>query len=475
MARHAEVEWQITVHIHLEEVDEIKGESFDYRKREEQVDLLRREAIGEIWTERGFEGIRELLAAGGVADTIGHYMAPYVAGVKRRADFVRYCLSLGGDLRSRAEVCLQGFLFAIEDDARSEVLRAAAEGLLAEECKRLFSCAPFRAATWRLLDDYPADVRDGYWKEVSPTWGRHTPAELSELIDCLLEAQRPRAAFQAVHMDLRAIETSYLKRLLRDLGTVNAEPAGQFGPDSYDISEALELLNGRTEVTHDEMAQLEFLFISALDDSEHGIPNLERLVAQSPALFVQAIALVYRRSGDGEDPTEWRIESPEQRVAVAEAAYRLLDQITKIPGTDANGRIDAPTLIGWLREVRRLCREYARGEIGDYCIGQLLAKAPGGENGLWPCEAVCEAMEAVASPEVGRGFSIGVYNSRGVHWRGEGGAQERELATKYRTWAERLHFDYPFVGRALEDLAESYQRDATREDSEADVRKRLGY
>ena len=116
-----------------------------------------------------------------------------------------------------------------------------------------------------------------------------------------------------------------------------------------------------------------------------------------------------------------RIENPEQRTAIASAAYNLLDQIKRIPGTEENGKIKAAELIAWLAEVRRLCREYARADIGDHCLGQLLAKAPEGENGLWPCKAVCEAMEETSSQEIGRGFYIGVRNSRGVHWRAKGG------------------------------------------------------
>jgi hypothetical protein len=364
---------------------------------------------------------------------------------------------------------------AIGDDLRAGLLQAAAEGLPADECRRLFVCAPFQASTWRLVDGYGEDIRAGYWKHVFPSWGRHTPAELTELIDRLLEARRPRAAFNAVHMDFKDIETSRLKRLLRDIATVNAEPAGHFKLDRYYISEALDSLDGRAGVTRDEMAQLEFLFIDALDDSKHGIPNLESQIAQSPALFVQAVALAYKRSDKGEDPPEWRIENLEQRAAVASEAHRLLDQIKKLPGTDENERIDAAALAAWLAEVRRLCREYARATIGDHCLGQLLARAPEGENGIWPCEAVCEAMEGIASPEIGEGFHIGVYNSRGAHWRGEGGAQERELAAKYRAWAERLHFDYPYVGGVLEGIAASYEHDAGWQDSEAKITKRLRY
>ncbi len=458
-----------------ESADEIEEEDFDYQKRYERIDRLRREAMTEIWTECGFEGVKALLTGSGAADTVGHYAASCVTDVSTRVDFIRRCLSLDGGLQSKAEWCLQGFLLAIGDETRAGVLHAVAEELPAEERKRLFVCAPFQASTWRLLGGYGEDIRAGYWKDVFPSCGQHTPAELTELIDRLLEVQRPRAAFQAIHMDFKEIETSRLKRLLRDVATVNAEPAGHFKLDRYYISEALDSLDGRAGVTRDEMAQLEFLFIDALDHSQHGIPNLESQIAQSPEVFVQAVALAYKRGDEGEDPPEWRIENPEQRAAVALAAHRLLDQIKKIPGMDGNGRIDAGALAAWLAEVRHLCREYARADIGDHCLGQLLAKVPEGENGIWPCEAVCEAMEGIASPEIGRGFCIGVRNSRGVHWRSEGGEQERELAAKYRAWAERLHFDYPYVGGLLEDIAASYEREAAWQDSEANVTKRLRY
>ena len=456
-----------------ESADEIEEGDFDYRKRDERIDRLRREAAIEIWTECGFDGVKELLKGSNAAGTVGRYAASCVTDVKPRVDFIRRCLSLGEDLRSKAEWCLQGFLWAIEENSRAEVLRAAAEGLPAQDCTRLFIWAPFQSPTWRLLDGYGEDIRDGYWNNVIPSWGRQNPAELTELIDRLLEAKRPRAAFHAVQIDFKDIETSRLKRLLRDVATVNAEPAGHFKLDRYYISEALDSLHGRTGVTRDEMAQLEFLFIGALNNSKHGIPNLESQIAESPGIFVQVLALVYKRSDEGEDPTEWRIESPEQRMAVASAAHDLLDQIKKIPGTDENGKIDATALVAWLSEVRRLCREYARADVGDHCLGQLLARAPEGENGIWPCEAVCEAMEGIASHEIGTGFYIGVHNSRGVTWRGEGGKQERELAAKYRTWAARLHFDYPYIGRVLEEIAESYEREAGWHDSREIITKRL--
>jgi addiction module HigA family antidote len=453
--------------------ESIEDEDFDYRKREEQIDRLRLEAMYEIWNNLGFEGIKELVSKSDASFVIGRYASLCVENVKLQVEFIQYCLSFVAEFGSKAELCLQGFLSAMGEDSRTEILQKASRELNAEERKRLFVCAPFQISTWRLLEGYDNDTRTGYWKNVFPSWGQYTSTELTVLMDCLLDAGRPRAAFHAVHMNFADIETSRLKRLLFETATVDSETVGHFMLNSYYISEAMSSLDRRIDVTRDEMAQLEFLYLDALGDSEHGIKNLERQIAESPILFVQAVTFAYKRRDDGEDPPEWRIQNPEKQKVAALSAYRLLNKIKKIPGTGEDGKIDTLALIAWLTEVRRLCHEFGRAEIGDHCLGQLLAKAPVGGDDHWPCEAVCEAMERVASPEMGRGFHIGVHNSRGVHSRGEGGEQERELAAKYYAFADRLYFDYPYVGGVLEDVAKSYEHEAKWEDSKANLSKRL--
>lgn len=402
-----------------ESTDELQDGDLDFHKHEERIDRLRREAMTEVWAESGFDGIRTLLSGSGAAGIIGRYAAICITSDMQQVDFIRRCLSLTGDLQNNAEWCIRGFLLAMEEDSHGRIVRAVADGLAAAQQTRLFACAPFQASTWRLLEEYSKDIRIAYWKDVTPSWGRHTPAELTEIIDRLLEAKRPRVAFHVVRMNFKDIETSRLKRLLRDVTTVNIEPPGHFKLHRYDISKALDSLDGRTGVTRDEMAQLEFLFIDALDDSEHGIPNLESQIAESPAIFVQAVALAYKRSDASEDPPEWRVEDPNQKTAVAMAAHRLLDQVRKIPGTDENGCVNAAALGAWLADVRRLCKEHARAAIGDHCLGQLLARAPADKDGMWPCEGVCQALDEIASPEIAKGFYIGVYNSRRAVWRGK--------------------------------------------------------
>ena len=430
--------------------------------------------MSEIWSARGLDGVLALLAD---CDpwTVGRYAAHCLEDRYRVTDVLRTCLSNKDDSSERLDNFMRGFIALIDESVRSTVISTVAETATVDQAVRLYTCAPFNDQTWRLLEHHGRHVRERYWRTVFPEIARFTESETTQIIDRLVEAERPRAAFFAVRFGWDKVETSRLRRLLTAVVNVNTEPADHFAIESYRLSEALDSFDGRPGVTVDEMAQLEFACIQALDRSEHGIPNLESKLAQSPSLFVQALALFCKRSDGGQDPAQWRADDPERRASLGTAAYRLLRRATRIPGTDAEGKVDAQALSQWVTEARRLCTEYGRAAIGDQQIGQLMSKAPSEDDGSWPCQPVCEVLESIASEHIARGFEIGVYNARGVVSRtlGEGGEQERELSARYRAWAQRRAFDYPYVARVLERIAKGYDRDAEREDSQVRVMKRL--
>ena len=472
--RHA---WLFSQHWVEPSTDEIEDENFDYDKHGEEIQKLRTGAMSEIWTERGFDGVTELFSHSNAPDRVGNSLGMSMPDMNMQADFLRQCLSISDDLGKKFDFCIHGFLSALNDEVRGTIFSAIAEGMDTDQMVRLFLQAPFGQTTWRVLDRYDEKIRARYWREVVPYWNHHNEAELNEIIDRLLEAKRPQVAFHVVRLDWRHIETARLKRLLLAVPTGDEESADWYRVDDYHISTALEALDGRTGVSPDEMAQLEFIYFRALDRSEHGIPNLERQIAESPAFFVQILALCFKRKDNGQDPPEWRIEDPERRKGLASAAYRLLGRIGRIPGTNQDGKINAEVLHAWVTEVRRLCTEHSRVEVGDQKIGELLSKTPAEENGEWPSLPVCEVMERIGSQEIGTGFNIGVYNGRGVHSRkiGEGGAQERELAAQYRGWAKQRKFDFPCVSNFLEKIAEDYEREARQYDNETKIQKRLGH
>lgn len=124
--------------------------------------------------------------------------------------------------------------------------------------------------------------------------------------------------------------------------------------------------------------------------------------------------------------------------------------------------------------MRQSCAELGRQKTGDISLGKLLSHASEGEDGVWPCESVRDVLEQVQTRDISRGITTGLYNARGVHWRGKGGDQERELAEKYRKWEVALEFSHPFVARTiLKRMADTYDKEAKGHDKEAEIERRL--
>jgi len=467
-------QWLFAAHWLQESVEEIEDDHLDYRKREEAVRNVRVGALQEIWNEKRFVGIRELTAISGTPGTIGWHLSDGVIDEANFSGFLTRCLAVDDPtLASKMDELVGGFLRKLSREIRLATTRALAGTLPPDQMCRLLKVSPFDRDTWLLVASLELPIQEQYWRDVYPGYLHSESPDLNEAVDRLLEARRPRAAFHAVHMAFDNVETSRLKRLLEQAGTRDLEAAGSYRLDPYYISEALSTLNGRPSVTRDEMARVEFLFIRALDHTEHGIPNLERQLVESPRLFVQVLALAFKRSDDGDDPPEWRIQNAEQRQALALAAYTLLDKIRRIPGTDENGTINAADLKTWVTETRSLCLEHGRVAIGDEKIGQILSAAPVGTDGVWPCEPVREVLEDIASREIAIGMGVAVYNARGMHRIREDAADERTLAAKYRAWSRKLAFRHPYVATLVEEIAARYDHEADREISDAAVRRRL--
>jgi len=83
---------------------------------------------------------------------------------------------------------------------------------------------------------------------------------------------------------------------------------------------------------------------------------------------------------------------------------------------------------------------------------------------------VREVIETIGSRELENGFYVGRINARGITTRGpyDGGDQERALAATYRLWARQVKSQWSRTARVLQQLADSYEWDARRQDAEAE-------
>lgn len=469
--------WLFREHWLTESAEDLADIEHDFDKRAERVAARRAEALRDVYATRGVAGVLELSTQGNAAFVAGHLLAERVLSQAEVADVI--CAALDPTVAlhtSSRQNLISGLVRGDADEVkRQALLDALSERLPEDEFVRVLLAAPFRPATWQRVDSLCADSGARYWRDVAPEWFREEDTELVEAIERLVAFKRPRAAFHTAQFAFGRLEPELVFRLLTNVAQGGDEQAGHYQLEHHYIEEAFGRINAPSSLTIEQKAGLEFAFIDALvqPGAKGGIPNLERYVEAHPDLFVQALAWTYRRKGDGMDPPE--IVPPDGGgKQLAERGYKLLHALRSIPGCDKAGVGDAAQLRAWVDAVREAAAQIGRAAVADVSIGELLSNAPSGSDGIWPCEPVREVTEDIQSVEMARGMQTGRYNARGVHWRGEGGGQERALADEYRTWANALQNSHPFVSsKLLMGLVKTYEAEAKREDTEATIQRRL--
>lgn len=462
--------WLFADHYVPESNGEIEDDKFDFDARERRISAAREQAVGEIYAADGLNGVAALLSRGNAPEAVGHALHAVIDP----ADHARIIDALlawpDPDLTQAIDSCLLSFVHRADDAARDVLFTDASRS--DEHLLRLFLGAPFQRSTWEAIERARPVVSLDYWKRAALQPWHLAPADLTYMIDRALAAGRPLATFQAVGMLSKKIDPSDLARVLRAITTAEAEEAGVVRIDPWRIGEALAAVAVDNVMPLNERASLEFLFFDALHHDQHGIPALEQLIAENPNEFVQLVTMVFKRDDGTSDPPD---ETPdEQRRALVTKVWSLLERLSRVPGTRADGSIDASALLAWIIAVRDGCAAAGRQGSGDRRIGNILGKAPAGKDGLWPHPAVRDAIDAIGTEEVNSGFHTGKFNSRGVHWRAPGGGQERDLAKKFRDDAEAIRLDHPFTARCLLELAADYDHQGRWHDTDEAVRKRLG-
>ncbi|MYL83437.1 HigA family addiction module antidote protein [Desulfovibrio aerotolerans] len=459
------------------------AEEINFEKRDELIQRLRVEAMREVIAQQGFHGILELAKRGGASGQIGWLLAEKLLPEDELVDILLLAyqqLQKENDSYTSLRVLIAGALGTISDfNTRDRVLRAIITNLPEEDTAHILVFAPFCKSTWSLVDELRDIAQTIYWTDVRPDWIQFSEEESNEGIRRLLKAGRPRAAFYSIRHSSHKLEAKTLYSLLSAIINGGKESPDEYLLKPYHIDKALICLNKSHEITLEQKAHLEFAFLDALVHSwgeksgEHGIPNLEKYIELHSELFVQLVASTYKRRDNRNDPAELRIP-PDKTKEVSKRCHKLLEAITRIPGHDEFGELKAERLAIWIASVRKACADLSRADVGDICLGQLLAHAPVGHDNIWPCESVRQVLEEIQSEQMMRGMHTGAFNSRGARFSGEGGDQEWTLAEKYRKWGQALQTSYPFVASMLlSKLADTYEHHAKREDTEAKIRRRL--
>jgi hypothetical protein len=321
---------------------------------------------------------------------------------------------------------------------------------------------PENGDTWALVETFGEDTNNSYWTRKQPVEVIGNKDVLLRALDNYTAKGRAISAMHAAARRLPDVPTASLIRLL-DSGVreINASAKSVDTMTQYVVEQVFKELESRHDVEPIDVGRREFAYLSCLDQRKRPLV-LHRLLAEQPTLFMEAICVVYKPSD--EDVTQ--LTESDRQVAIA--SYELLSGIEVVPGQNGDD-VDEIALLKWCEEVRRLAAEAKRSDVTDSRIGHLLAHAPASKiDFAWPHEAVRSAIELFASDELENGLMIERYNMRGVHAKavGEGGTQERALATQSLEWAKAMP-EFPRAAALMRRIAEGWTRDAEREDLQA--------
>ena len=116
-----------------------------------------------------------------------------------------------------------------------------------------------------------------------------------------------------------------------------------------------------------------------------------------------------------------------------------------------------------LQNSKAACIESGHIEVALTHVGDVFVHCPHDLGGLWINRAAAEALNAKDAEKMRSGFSMAIFNSRGVDTVDPSGEPELELSEKYRKQAEDVeNAGYQRLASTLRGLADSYANEARR-------------
>lgn len=325
------------------------------------------------------------------------------------------------------------------------------------QIREILCCLPFAKDTWDRAEQWLYGIEIDYWHKVNPN-PYQAGSNIKLAIDKLISYGRPHAAIDCLFTMHHLKEPIAIEQCVRALMEAVFSPEPQNTLRTHTVIALIKLLQETPEVPQDDLFRVEWAYLPILDRYHGAAPKiLENRLADDPELFCEAIRLIFRSNKD--DSTS--LEPTKETHLMAANALQLLYNWRILPGMQQDGSFSGEHFSIWLQRVKEICAETGHLDVGLLKVGAVLIHCPTDPDGLWINHSVANELNARDVECMRRGFSIGIYNARGVHYIDSSGKPEYELSKQYMQKAEDVeNAGYQRLAVTLRNLAESYEHEA---------------
>jgi transcriptional regulator with XRE-family HTH domain len=452
-----------------------KPSAAGWEAEQRDVDAVRQQAAQALYAEGGIPAV---LSFARLTDTAGYLgKALYDSGLPAaEVDALVEATVRSDDVHARRVA--HGLIISVFRDRKESwasalVAKARAEHWGDTALLTILRALPTERWTWDQVSQIGGEIETTYWRRAPVFWMSEDSGDVAYAIRMLISVGRARHALPLAGRGAKVhLPTDLLVELLQEAAHQPFQNDGDSNEATmfqHYVAETLQLLDERDDVDRNALVALEWNYLQVLEHSRRPAKVLLRALSEQPSLFIEMLSAIFKPTEES-GVVEPEPQDPEHARAVATQAYRLLELWNRIPGTRDDGTIDGEALEAWIKEARALAKAVGREDIADSRIGNMLSASPMGMDGAWPAEPVREVIDLFRSKPMIEGFRIGKSNRRGVTTRmpRDGGELERQEAAKYRAWAKVIAYDHPHTAKALDALADSYEREARRHDEDVE-------
>ncbi len=308
---------------------------------------------------------------------------------------------------------------------------------------------PYNLVTFKNVEQLLASDYKKYWKKVDIRFINDEEV-LKYSIPKLMEVQRYERVLWMYR--LSAHNNKAIKYDSNIILTCLERIHNNF--NQFDIREAIKDLQKEKNVDINRLFYIEWKFLPLLNHGDYRPITMERVISSDANRYSEILQLAFKEHSKNKNTSN--IDSN-----IATNAYRLLHQWKLVPGTNDDGYVDSNKLKIWYENMKEVCKEKDRLEVGLSYFGKVLFHSPKDKSGFWIDKTVADIINN--NEIIRNGYKTEAFNSVGVVNWDENGSEYCEKRDEYKERAKTTELaGYYNFATSLREISSNFEFHAER-------------